>query len=97
MLDARLADSDARALLVDLEVGDGVIDFIRRARASSNGNRIFILAFGPHVAADRFEAARRAGADRVIARGAFADRISQIVSELAASGEPPSPPPDAPV
>ncbi len=41
--------------------------------------RLHILAFGPHVATALFEQARKAGADEVIARGAFDRRLPDLL------------------
>lgn len=104
MLRARLADSPVRGLIVDLDAGDAAIEVIAAARnarpASARAGPpsppgLFILAFGPHVAADRFEAARRAGADVVLARGALDRRLPDVLTALALGGaglrEPRSP------
>src|SRR4051812_7901338 len=55
MLEARLADSPGgvKALIVDLEAGEAVLDLIRRARQGPSGGDakpLHVLAFGPHVA-----------------------------------------------
>ncbi|MEM8781812.1 MAG: hypothetical protein AAGE65_03060 [Planctomycetota bacterium] len=39
-----------------------------------------VVAFGPHVDAARLEAARTAGADEVMARGAFAAQLPALVA-----------------
>jgi hypothetical protein len=86
MLNARLADSPVRALLVDLDDPDTALSLIARLRAagaSSADRAIRILAYGPHVAADRFAAARAAGADMAMARGALADRLEEVLRGLA--------------
>lgn len=44
---------------------------------------IHVLAFGPHVARDRLQAARDAGADDVLPRGAFAAHLDDILIRLA--------------
>jgi hypothetical protein len=41
-----------------------------------------VLAFGPHVAVELFEKARAAGADEVLARGAFDRRLREILAGL---------------
>lgn len=85
MLEARLADSPVRALLVDLEAPDLAVALIQRARQhriGTSGAAIRTLAYGPHVATERFEAARAAGADAAIARGAFDQRMSMILRDL---------------
>lgn len=86
MLEARLADSDVTAVVVDLEAPDVALALIRHLRRADRGareHRIRVLAYGPHVATDEFELARRAGADHVVARGAFNARMSSILSDLA--------------
>ena len=85
MLEARLADSDVRAFLVDLEAGERAIELIgalRRAEAESGGPAVHVIAFGPHVDVVAFEAAREAGADRAVARGAIAARLPDLLVEL---------------
>ncbi len=84
MLDARRADSPVRSLVVDLDAGDDAIELIRHAR-SGEGPRLRILAFGPHVAKELFQAARDAGADEVLPRGAFDHGLEDILLRLAAS------------
>ena len=86
MLEARLADSDVSAVVVDLEAPEVALALIRRLRPADREARehaIRVLAFGPHVATDQFELARRAGADHGVARGTFNARMSSILSDLA--------------
>ena len=88
MLRARLADSPVRAAIVDLEAGDVALEIIRAIRAASPPATsdpapvIRIVAFGPHVATELFDRAREAGADTVLARGAFDRRLSELLLEL---------------
>ena len=95
MLRARLADSDVRGLIVDLETGDTGLGLIRALRGGGDRGelpvadghlapegRVRILAFGPHVAVEMFEAAKRAGADRVLARGAFDRGLVEVLRGL---------------
>ena len=85
MLEARLADSPVRGLIVDLEAGDAALDLIRRTAAAplpATGERIRVVAFGPHVAVDRLDAARAAGADEVLPRGSFDRRLIEILRSL---------------
>lgn len=84
MLESRLADASPVALLVDLEMGFTGIELIARAVAAGG---LRVLAFGPHVATDALANARLAGADRVLSRGAFADRLPDLLRELAGGGE----------
>jgi hypothetical protein len=53
---------------------------------------IRVLAFGPHVAVEAMHRAREAGADAVLARGAFDRRLPEILRELGT----PEPNPDEP-
>ena len=85
MLEDRLVDSPVRSLIVDLESGDAGMSLIRRLRGEGAGERakaIRIVVFGPHVAAEMFEEAKRAGADVLMARGAFASRLAEILQRL---------------
>jgi hypothetical protein len=110
MLEARLADSPVRALIVDLDVAETALAMIARVkgighRASGNGEERSagasassdaqcpmpdasprVLAFGPHVAKDTLQAARDAGADDVLTRGAFDHHMDQVLVKLAAGG-----------
>lgn len=82
MLEARLGDSRPTGLVVDLDASEAALALIGRARAEAGwGGRI--VAFGPHVAVEALEAARRAGADAVMARGAFNARMSEVLRDLA--------------
>lgn len=85
MLDARLADSPVRALMVDLEAPDVALALLRRVREQRNDGSIRTLAFGPHVAAEWFDRARASGADLVMARGALNARMPMILKDLATS------------
>lgn len=86
MLEARLADSEVRGLVVDLEAPlETALALIERAAREplhAGGGSIRIVAFGPHVAVDALEGAKRAGAGVVMARGAFAARLPEILGEL---------------
>ncbi len=87
MLEARLVDSPVRSLIVDLEAESGM-SLIRRLRgegADEKAKAVRIVVFGPHVAVQLFAEAKRAGADVVMARGAFASRLPDILQQLAAA------------
>jgi CheY-like chemotaxis protein len=87
MLEARLADSPVKAIVLDLDKPDEALAFIARLRgsaASPTDRQIKILAWGPHVATDHLAAAKTAGADAVLTRGAFDHRMSEILQQLAA-------------
>jgi hypothetical protein len=85
MLAARLADSPVRALIVDLEAPETAIELLTAVRnrdKAADGGSIRTLAFGLHVAADRFAQARVAGATTLMARGAFSARMSSVLRDL---------------
>ncbi len=95
MLHARLADSDVRALIVDLDDPATAVALIRGAReagGSPNPSRpsgeparrapIRIVAFGPHVEAEAFASARDAGADMLMTRGQFHGALAELLPSL---------------
>jgi len=91
MLKARLADSDVRAAIVDLENPTVALEVIRALRSEGGldpDKKVRIVAFGPHVAVELFEQAAAAGADAVLARGAFDRRLPQLILELNGGPEP---------
>ncbi len=90
MLRARLADSDVKGLIVDLETADQGLQLIHALRETPPANPVTIVAFGPHVAVELLDQARRAGADRVLARGAFDRQLPDILRDL--EGTPAEPP-----
>lgn len=88
MLEARLADSPVQALLLDLEKPDEALAMIARLRgegATDRDRAIRIVAWGPHVEDELLKGARAAGADEVMARGAFDHRLPDVLCRLAAS------------
>lgn len=87
MLDARLADSPVRSLILDLDVAEMAMQMLGRVKgqgATSPGIRV--LAFGPHVAREELHAAKQAGADEVLTRGAFDHNMDQVLLRLAGAG-----------
>lgn len=85
MLQARLSDSDVKALVADLDKPQEALQMIahlRRAEASAKERSVRILAWGPHVAKDLLQAARDAGADTVLTRGAFDHDLEEILLRL---------------
>ncbi|MBX3363215.1 MAG: hypothetical protein KF866_00495 [Phycisphaeraceae bacterium] len=85
MLEARLADSPVKAIILDLETPQVAFEVIARLRApgSSDPERgIRILAFGPHIHRDLLDQARQAGADVVLTRGAFDHNLADILTGL---------------
>lgn len=109
MLEARLADSDVRALVLDLDVAEMAMQMVGRAKreqrmedpprrggseaeqpgaggAKASVRAIRVLAFGPHVAREELNAAKQAGADEVLTRGAFDHNMDQVLLRLAGAG-----------
>ena len=90
MLEAWLADSDVRGLIVDLDSPELSLELIRALRGGEGApgrdpeKKIRIGAFGPHIAVELFEKAKEAGADGVLARGAFDRRLGEVLKELEA-------------
>ncbi|MEM8496052.1 MAG: hypothetical protein AAF916_05835 [Planctomycetota bacterium] len=56
---------------------DDALDLIRLAHEHPNRPRT--IAFGPHVDSARLEAASQAGADQVLTRGAFTQRLPELI------------------
>ncbi len=91
MLEARLADSDVKALVVDLDVAEMALEMVGRVKGQrgkeAEGQReVRVLAFGPHVARDALAAAQAAGADEVMTRGGFDHNMDQVLLRLAGAG-----------
>ncbi len=89
MLEARLADSDVSAVLLDLEKPEEALAMIERLRQESAGEqdqKIRVVAFGPHVLVELFQQARDAGADEVLARGVLDRNMPEILLALAGRG-----------
>ncbi len=89
MLEARLAErtpaAPIDAILLDLEKPDeafAMVERLRGARATDADRRVRIVAFGPHVLTELFERARKAGADRVLARGALDRNLAEVLAGL---------------
>jgi CheY-like chemotaxis protein len=81
-LNERLSSGTDRVAIVDLNVdGFDVNQAIRRIRSVSSLPRI--IAFVSHVQADLIEAARAAGADEVMARSAFVNKLPALLAEAA--------------
>lgn len=89
MLEARLADCDVKALLLDLDKPEDALAMITRLRgptASDKEKSIRLVAWGPHVAKDLLNQAREAGADEVLTRGALDHNMQEILLALHARG-----------
>lgn len=89
MLEARLADCDVKALLLDLDKPEEALQMIARLRGASATDQdksIRLVAWGPHVAKDLLQQARTAGADEVLTRGAMDHNMQEILLALHARG-----------
>ncbi|MBX3388776.1 MAG: hypothetical protein KF691_04915 [Phycisphaeraceae bacterium] len=89
MLEARLADSDVKALIVDLDVAETALQMVakvkgQRGEVAEGQRNVRVLAFGPHVARDALSAAQAAGADEVMTRGGFDHNMDQVLLRLGA-------------
>ena len=85
MLAARLADSEVRGVVVDLDGGETALTLIRHLRrpeATDAERAVKVVAWGPHVEVEKLRAAKEAGADSVMARGAFSRRLVAVLREL---------------
>jgi len=78
----------ARTVFVDLDTrAADPVSLIARLKHEPGTRDARIVAFASHVRVDRIEAARTAGADRVLARGAFARLLPDLVRDpLAGEG-----------
>jgi DNA-binding NarL/FixJ family response regulator len=77
---AKLRDvvgDDTRLVLIDLQAKEGV-EAVEGVRERAPGARV--VAFAPHVAEDLLDAARAAGADLVLVRGAFVRALPELVA-----------------
>jgi hypothetical protein len=86
MLRDRLADSEVRAVLLDLDAPDRareLLGVLRGPDATDDEKRVRIVAWGPHVATDLLSEVREAGADEVLTRGAFANALPTILTRFA--------------
>lgn len=87
MLRARLDRVDdgkpnhrVRLVMIDLEMGEAALELIDACREHGDPPRT--LAFGSHVAADTLRAARERGADEVVPRSVFVERLQPMLDEF---------------
>jgi DNA-binding NarL/FixJ family response regulator len=73
----RVTESAATTLIVDLSTNGDPVEAIRAAKAMPNPPRV--VAYGSHVEQEMFADARRAGADEVLARSQFVQRMTAIL------------------
>jgi CheY-like chemotaxis protein len=82
-----LADEAPACLLIDLEAGDDAIAVIERLLTDPTTAPIPLAAFAGHTRDDLLDAARRAGADPVVARGQAAINPAKVVEQAIAARE----------
>ncbi len=78
----RLAADAYRGLLVDL--ADQELDVAQLMAALPPQGRPRVIAFGPHVATSRLDAARQAGCDVVLPRSRFTTELPTLLGQFAA-------------
>lgn len=85
-LAALIAAGPVELVLVDLESEDrdALIGALRGPDATPEARSIPTLAWGPHVLVEQIQAARDAGIDAVVTRGAFSNRLESILERVAA-------------
>jgi len=72
----------AGAVFVDLDTRSAdPVALIATLRRGADTRAARVVAFASHVRTDLIEAARTAGADRVLARGAFARLLPELVRD----------------
>jgi hypothetical protein len=69
------ADKIATCRLAVIDLTSPAAASIERLVGQFRGAGLQVLAFGPHVQADRLQRARRAGCDRVVTRGAVIGEV----------------------
>jgi PleD family two-component response regulator len=70
-----------RLIVIDLDVRTlDPIDLITRLKAEPRSSVAPVLAYVSHVREDLIDAAREAGADQVMARGAFSKNLASILA-----------------
>jgi DNA-binding NarL/FixJ family response regulator len=73
----RVAATETRLVILDLDRrGLDISNTVKQLKATSSAT---ILAYVSHVAEDAIREAREAGADKVIARGAFANQLVELL------------------
>lgn len=81
MLEARLVDSPVRAIILDLEAEHAMalLDRLRAGAKTDAERAIRVVAFGPHIDAERLRSAKAAGADEVLTRRNAEMRILELL------------------
>jgi hypothetical protein len=82
------AERGPSVVVVDLARHGGAIAALRAALPTAR-----IIGFGPHVDGDAADAARRDGADLVLARSRFFRRVAETIAEASEPDPDPGHPP----
>lgn len=67
-------------VVIDLEARGDPVSAIGKLKADPDTTAVPVLAYASHVKEDALAGARASGADRVLARGAFARDLSAILA-----------------
>ncbi len=83
----RLASRPVDLLVLDLEASD--LDLTAIGELTRTTGRPLTVAYAPHVATERLQAAQNAGFAAVLSRGQAASQLQAVLERVwAASGEP---------
>ncbi len=86
---AQVRSIQPQLVLIDLdEPAFSPLEWIAAIKAETDTRDIPLLCFGSHVRVDRFKAARKAGADQVLARSRFLQSLPDVLSRVASAGIP---------
>ena len=82
-LDRRLAGTAPAAALIDLAAESlRPLDLIRRIKAQSEWSNVRVIAYSSHAQAELLEEASKLGADVVLAKSGFAQRLTEILQSV---------------
>lgn len=82
-LDRRLAGTAPVAALIDLAAESlRPLDLIRRIKAMPEWSGVRVVAYSSHAQAELLEDASRLGADVVLAKSGFAERLTEILQNV---------------
>ena len=70
--------------LIIIDLASPGLNIQQAATVLNDHLRRSAIVYGPHVHHDRFEEAREAGFERLMARGRFNMEVSQIINDFAA-------------
>ena len=91
-LDARLDRVDdgkpnppVRLVMIDLEMGEAGLELIARCKAHPDAPPV--VAFGSHVATELLKQAKARGADEVMPRSAFVQRLQPMLDRYGRVGD----------